>query len=77
MEAFYKEWNGLLTNLVIDPSSVMDWNDRARMARQAGEEIHMGQLFGFCVLKNADLSPDRWKYKYRVVFQGSALGDGN
>ena len=39
----------------------------------------MGQLFGFCVMKNAELpvGDERRKYKYRVVFQGNKDKDQN
>ena len=53
----------------------MDWDHCAKLAKESGKEIHMGQLFGFCVRKNAELpeGDPRRKLKYRVVFQGNAV----
>ena len=33
----------------------------------------MGYIFGICVDKNSELSPEFRKYKYRVVFQGNRV----
>ena len=37
----------------------------------------MGYLFGLCVEKNSEMSPELRKYKYRVVFQGNRVIDQN
>ena len=45
----------------------------AREARETGEEVHFGMMFGFVVEKNTDrpAGDPRRKFKGRVVFQGN------
>ena len=70
LEAQKAEWDRLWKKKVWDASTVAEWSDVAAEARHAGEEIHMGRLFGLCVEKNSELPPAdlRRKFKYRVVF---------
>ena len=53
-----------------------------REARHSNTTVHFGGLFGFMVLKNAELQefdPNHkdLKYKYRVVFAGNKVKDQN
>ena len=48
-----------------------------REARARNEQVHLGYLFGICVEKNSEMSPELRKYKYRVVFQGNRVVDQN
>ena len=69
------EWTRLWDKGVWDASSVREWSDVARDARERGEEIHLGRLFCFCVEKGSELPPGdpRKVFKYRVVFQGNGV----
>ena len=57
----------------------------ARMVRgnsycqEKWKEVHMAGLFGFCVLKGAELveGDARRKFKYRVVLQSNVVVDEN
>ena len=58
---------------------IKEWDDIAKEARDSGEKVHLGRIFGIMVLKGAELEkgdPNR-KYKYRVVFQGNNVVDEN
>jgi hypothetical protein len=72
LQARDAEWRRLEEAHVWDPSTVAEWSDVSGSARHVGEEVQIGHVFGRCVEKNAELSPDNpaRKYKYRVVFQG-------
>ena len=74
-EARDKEWKRLWDKHVWDASAVKEWDTVAKEAREKGEEIHLGRLFGFCVEKGSELpdgDPNK-KFKYRVVFQGNGV----
>ena len=78
-EAVQKEWQRLRDKRVWDESSVREWGDVAKEARDKGKEVHIGYLFGLCVEKNSELAdgdPNK-KYKYRVVFQGNRVVNQN
>ena len=62
-----------------DESNPREWSDVAREARQGGNEVHVGMIFGFVVEKNSDLpvGDARRKFKGRVVFQGNNVKNQN
>ena len=74
-KAVDKEWDRLRAKHVWDETHVREWSDVVAEARAANKEVHMGYLFGICVLKNSELddNDERNKYKYRVVFQGNRV----
>ena len=76
-KAMKGEWDNLWGADVWDPSVVYEWSDVARWARNKGEEVHMGRLFGIMVEKGFELPENdpRRKFKYRVVFQGNWVID--
>ncbi len=77
MDACNREWDRLQHKGVWDITTVREWKAVAREARDAGDDVHMGRLFGLCVEKNSELvsGDPRRKYKYRVVFGGHAVID--
>ena len=80
LEAREVEWARLRKKSVWDEDSVREWSDVAAEARAKKRKgpnyvIHMGRLFGLCVLKGCEMAVNdkRRKYKYRVVFQGNQV----
>ena len=71
------EWDRLRSKGVWDEFQAFEWEDIRRQAKRNKEEIHMGYLFGICVEKNSDLSPEHRKFKERVVFQGNKVINRN
>ena len=78
-ESLRIEWDRLRTEAVWDDSSVREWSDIAREARDAGTEVHLGYLFALCVEKNSELPAghEKRKFKGRVVFQGNRVINQN
>ena len=62
-----------------DENHPREWEDVAREARLAKEEVHFGIVFGLVVEKNTDLpiGDPRRKFKGRVVFQGNNVKNPN
>ena len=75
LRAINAGWTKLRKAPAWDESRVREWTDVAYDARKRGEEVHMGNLFDFCVEKNPHLpeGDQRRKYKARVVFQGNRV----
>ena len=76
-EAEAKEWKNLVDKHVFDWSSVRNWSDVAREARNEERKIHLARVFGIMVEKGSELpdGDDRKKFKYRVVYQGNNVVD--
>ena len=75
------EWKRLRDKHVWDErvENVRDWADVQADAKYRNVEVHLGWLFGICVLKGSELeenNPNR-KYKGRVVFQGNRVINQN
>ena len=72
MEAYWKEWNSLEDKGVWRWSTLCEWSDVSREARNTGTEIHLAFLFGFMLEKGAEFEPGdpRRKFKYRIVLRG-------
>jgi len=72
-----KEWDNVVEREVWRFSTVTEWKSVARKAREAGETVNLGRLFGIMVDKNSELpdSDPRKKFKYRVVFGGNNVID--
>ena len=79
VKAMNAEWKRLRDQVVWDESVVREWNEIGKTAREKNQKVHLAMLFGFCVLKGAELESGdpRQKYKYRVVFQGNRVVDEN
>ena len=63
----YKEYEGLNDKGVLAWRTVKDWEQCAEDARRAKQGIHMGQLFGFCVLKNAEAQDEKDQRRKSLV----------
>ena len=77
MEAMDAEWNKLVRQGVWKWSSVREYDDVVREAKQSGTKMHFGRIFGICGLKGSELpenDPGR-KWKGRFVFQGNEVKD--
>ena len=72
-------WDRLRSRKAWSESQPREWEDVAREARLANEEVHVGIVFGFVVEKNTDLlvGDPRRKFKGRVVFQGNNVKNQN
>jgi hypothetical protein len=72
-----KEWNALRERKAWSEHLVREWKDVSAEAKAKNLRIHVGRIFGICVEKNRELTPDdpRRKYKGRVVFQGNNVRD--
>jgi hypothetical protein len=75
--AMRKEWDALRERKAWSEHLVRERRDVSEEARSKGLRIHVGRIFGICVEKNRELTPDdpRRKYKGRVVFQGNNVRD--
>eukprot|EP00974_Lingulodinium_polyedra_P011819 1140798-Lingulodinium_polyedra.AAC.1 len=76
-EARDKEWARLREKYVWDEEHPREWEDVRAKAKEMGQDVHLGYLFGICVEKNSEQAPENRKYKYRVVFQGNRVVDQN
>ena len=76
-EAQRKEWYNLRAKDVWCPDVVREFSEVARTARENNAKAHLGRIFGLMVEKGSELpiGDPRWKYKYRVVFQGNNVVD--
>ena len=54
LEAEEAEWRNHAKRGVFDMDSVREWSVVANEARRRGEEIHMGRVFGFAVVKHSE-----------------------
>ena len=50
---------------------VREYADVVAEAKRSKEEIHIGRVFGFVVVKNSEQSEEKQKLKGRCVFQGN------
>ena len=60
---------------VWDVKGVREWAKVCEEAKRKGQKAHVGNVFGICVEKNAELpkSDKRRKFKGRYVYQGGCL----
>ena len=79
MEAYWKEWINLDKKQTWHWETLTEWDTVADQARESGEEIHFGYLFGIMVERGSEYPEGdaRWHFKYRVVFQGNNVRDQN
>ena len=54
-QAMQSEWDRLRSRKAWDESNPREWSDVARDARQGGNEVHVGMIFGSVVEKNSVL----------------------
>ena len=78
-KAIQQEWDRLRARKSWDEEHPREWSDVAREARESGQEVHVGMIFGFVVEENTDLptGDPRRKFKGRVVFQGNNVKNQN
>ena len=79
MEAYWKEWTNLQRKQTWRWETLTEWDKVADEAKEKGEEIHFGYLFGIMVEKGSEYPEGdaRRYFKYRVVFQGNNVKDQN
>ena len=79
MQAYWKEWKNLEKRRVWRWETLREWDDVSQEARNKGEEIHLGFLFGIMVEKGSEFPEGdvRRYYKYRIVFRGNDVKDQN
>ena len=56
-----KSGDGFGKHHVWDEDNPREWKDVVREAKARKEPVHLGYLFGICVEKNSELSPEHRK----------------
>ena len=71
--ATQQDWDRLMARKSWGEDHPRAWSDVAGDARECGQDVHLGMIFGFVVEKNTDLPQGgpRRGCKGRVVFQGN------
>lgn len=79
MGAYWKEWKSLERRKVWQWETLREWSEVSAEARDRGEEVHLGFLFGLMVEKGSEFPEGdvRRYYKYRVVFRGNDVKHQN
>ena len=74
IQAIKDEGLGIRARGVWDDSTVMEKDERLRLARNKGELIHVASVMAIASIKFWE-SPQKRKHKARVVFRGDAVKD--
>ena len=75
-DSMEKEHKKLTANGVWNLAGVRAWADVCAEAKAKGKKAHVGNVFGICVEKNAELpkGDERRRFKGRYVYQGNRTG---
>ena len=74
VQAVWEEGQGVRAKHVWDDDTVMEKADRIAAARKDGKEIHLAEVMPIASIKHWE-SPDRRRYKGRLVFRGDQVRD--
>ena len=79
VDAMRLEYNKLENKKVWLEETVREWSRVAREAKRNGTKVHVGMVFGICVIKGSELPEGHAhrKYKGRYVFQGNQVRGEN
>ena len=63
--AMKSEWDRLRSKNVWEEGCVRDWHEDAKEAKDSGEEVNFGYLFGIFVDQNSELPPEHPSCKFK------------
>ena len=75
VKALTGEWEKLENQIAWDLNSVRERADVIADAKAAGRTVHFGSLMALMHIKHSALSPEKRKYKGRIVFRGDNVRD--